>query len=93
MEVLSWNSTFCFITCPEFCTIYELGESWTGKNDLIEESYNKFDDLRGVDVGHEFLLIFGNAFEMKFVESRNDRSFWWGQTSAFRVRARFRGSE
>ena len=31
------------------------------KIDLIEESHMHSVELRGVDVGHEFLQIFGNA--------------------------------
>jgi hypothetical protein len=70
-----------------------LGESWAVKIDFVEKSYIHFVELRGVDVGHEFLQIFGNAFESKFVESREDRAFWGRQTWNFPVRARLRGLE
>ena len=47
----------------------------------------------GVDAGHEFLLIFGNAFETKKAESGEDRAFWWRQLMAFPVKVRLGGSE
>ena len=39
----------------------------------------------------EFLYIFGNAFEIKFVEGGEDRAFWRRQTSAFPVRGEIQG--
>ena len=66
----------CFISSPEcWCRIDELGESWAVKVDLIEERYIHVAELRRVDTGDEFLQIFGNAFERKFVESGEDRVF------------------
>jgi len=68
----------CFIECPEcWCTIHELGEPWAVTIDFIEESYlySTATELRGVDAGHEFFYIFGNAFKTKLVESGEDRAF------------------
>ena len=66
----------CFISSPEcWRTINELGESWAVKIDLIEELYIHVAEMRGVDMGDEFLQISGNTFEMKFVESGEDRAF------------------
>ena len=68
----------CFILSPAsecWCTIDELGESWAVEIDLIEERYIRVDESRGVDTGHEVLQIFGNAFEMKSVESGKDKAF------------------
>jgi len=63
----------CFISSPEFwCTIDELGESGAVEIDLIEERYIRGAELRGVDTGHEFLKIFGSAFETEFIESGED---------------------
>ena len=40
-----------FFECPEYwCTINELGESWTVK---IDESHKQVTELRGVDDFHE----------------------------------------
>ena len=61
-----------------YCTINELGESWAVKIGLIEEQYFRVNESRGVDTGHEFLKVFGNAFERKFVEggdSEEGRAF------------------
>ncbi len=82
------------IVYPEcWCTIDELGQSWAVKIVLIEENYIHVVELRGVNVGREFLQIFDTPYESKKSESREDSAFWWGQTSAFQVRARLRGSE
>ncbi len=45
----------CLITCPEFCTIDELSESWGVKIDLIKENYFEYIELRGIDAGYKIL--------------------------------------
>ena len=68
----------CFFECSEhWCTINELGKSWTARIDLIEEVHTHLVDLRGVDGDYKFLQILGNAFELKFVEIGKDGAFWW----------------
>jgi hypothetical protein len=58
-----------------WCTIDELGESWSVKIDSIKESYIQDIELSGVDEGHEVLQIFCSPFETKFIESGDDNTF------------------
>ena len=67
----------CFIEYHEsWRTINESGESCTIKIDLIKETYLHLVELRGVDVGHELLQIFGNSIETKFGKNGKDGAFW-----------------
>ena len=84
----------CFVGCLEcWCTFDELGELWVVEIDLIEEKYRKVFKFGDVDASHEVLQIFANPFESKIHESGEDRTFWWRETSDFRVRMRSGGSE
>jgi hypothetical protein len=50
-------------------------------------------ELRGIDPGHKYLEEFEHPFELKILESGEDRASWQKWTSSFAFGMRLRGFE
>jgi hypothetical protein len=59
----------------------------------MEEVYIQVGEQRGIDPGHEVLQIFADPFKRQPGKNREESECLWRRTSAFWIRATFRGFE
>jgi hypothetical protein len=74
-----------FLKC--WYTTDELDNMWGVEIHLVEESYGKGVESRGIDPCYEVVQVFAGPLELKTSEIREDRACHRRRTSAFLVRA------